>query len=228
VTRTTHRIMACLIPLIALGLAGCDGQGTDQNAPEGDQAATTSEAAGDLAANGTVVPQIASGTVQVQPTTTGQAAESMATPEGRRRTVPLAEAEGKVPFKLLEPTDLPQGANRGSVVHLMEPFEGQEADYLPAVRMIYDVESGGSIILLQSPARDAVIDGVEKQDMDGRVVYLQRNGEQTIAIWEQDGVNLELRVKGLSDEQMKAIILSMAPLGSAPAEPAATSGTPGS
>lgn len=220
-TRSTHRTLTCLLPLIALGLAACNGSGTAPGGSEGDPAATTSEAAG-----GTLVPQILSGTVQVQPVATG-APESKATPEGRRRTVLLAEAEGKVPFKLLEPTDLPKGANRGSNVHLIEPFEGQEADYLPAVRMIYDLESGGSIILLQSPARDGVIDGAEKQDVDGRTVYFQRNDGQTIATWEQDGVHIELRAQGLSDEPLEAIISSMAPLGSTPAEPAATSGTPG-
>ncbi len=230
--RSTRWPLACLIPLVAFGLAGCGSQGTAPGATEGAEATgPTQDAAAPAESSdaATLVPMIASGTVQVPPTGGPGASpatpEAQATSEGRRRVVPLDEAVAAVPFTLLEPTFLPKGTARGAVVHLMEPFEGQTADYLPAVRFIYDTEGGGSIILLQSPARGEVIEGARTVELDGRTLYITPNDQQTILTWEQGDLNVELRAQYLPMQTMLEIAHSLAPLGSPTATSA--SGTTG-
>jgi len=212
---TTRWWRVLMIPALTAALAACGNQG----GPAADSGGTP--AAGDPGqppADSSLVPMIASGTVRAPATTAASAATPAAktTPEGRRRTVLLAEAVKAVPFTLLEPTDLPKGADRGSAVHLIEPYEGQAADHLPAVRMIYDLEGGGSLILLQSPARGLTSDTREITEINGHRVYIHRKPGQFIINWEQDGVQLELRATGIRREALDRIIESMAPLGSKP------------
>ncbi|MCE7938556.1 MAG: hypothetical protein DYG90_08250 [Chloroflexi bacterium CFX6] len=181
----------------------------DGTAPEGVATAAAPSSADD------VIPA-------VPPTVDAPAAQP--TVQGKRRTVTLDEALAAIPFQLLEPATLPEGAYPPSSVHLVEANEGQATDALPAVRIIYDIEGGGTLVLLQSPARGIAIEGAEEREVGGHTVYKTEANDQIILTWEQDGVNLELRGKDVALPDLDAVIATMGPLGEGPTSKAMRGG----
>jgi len=202
-----------LLAATALSAVSCGDQGG------GDQVPAESN---DAPPDSTPVAMIASGTVE-RPVVPTPAAESTAaarpTSEGRRRTVPVATAMAAVPFPLFEPSDLPETTYRPGTVHLIEPHEGQQSDSLPAVRIIYDFERSGSLIVLQSPARGVPSDGEQVGEINGNPVFQKKIGEQTIVVWEQDGVNIEMRGQRLEPDQLLAYARRMVPMAQGASSP---------
>lgn len=243
---TTRPTWAALrAPALALGLilatslAACGGGAAPADEPAGDatapEAAGTPADAGAAGESGTpaaaapegaataAVPSSADNVIPAVPPT-ADAPVAQPTVQGKRRTVTLDEAVAAIPFQLLEPATLPKGTYPPSSVHLVEANEGQATDALPAVRMIYDIEGGGTVVLLQSPARGITIEGAEEREVGGHTVYKTEANDQIILTWEQDGVNLELRGKDVELPDLDAIIATMGPLGDGPTSKAMRGG----
>lgn len=228
--------------ILATSLAACGG-GAPADAPAGN--ATAPEAAGTPAAEGAdagaagesgapdaaapegvataAAPSSADEIIPAVPPT-ADAPAAQPTVQGKRRTVTLDEAVAAIPFQLLEPGTLPEGTYPPSSVHLVEANEGQDTNALPAVRIIYDIEGGGTLVLLQSPARGIEIEGAEVREVGGHSVYKTEANDQIILTWEQDGVNLELRGKDVLLPDLDAIIATMGPLGDGPTSKAMRGG----
>lgn len=185
-----------LVVLAGLTLSGCKTDLTP--APAGDVPASGSPeapAAAPVADGSDAVPTVAP-------------REMNLLEKGRRRTVALKEAAAGVPFALLEPKMLPKDSAR-SVVHLIEKIEGIENEALPAVRQIFDLSGGGSLILVQSMARDDL--GGEANTKVGDVAARAETvGEQRLLVFERDGVQFELRSNQLTAAQLQEIAGSLA------------------
>jgi hypothetical protein len=126
-------------------------------------------------------------------------------PEGaaQNRGSSLSQAMEGVPFTVLEPKDLPADAHR-DLIHRIE------SDTAPGVRFIYSMESGGSIVVLQTAATGAAAEGDEVA-VGAHTGWRSTNDSTTLLVWEQDGVRLELRGLGVADEILLAAAASMAP-----------------
>lgn len=130
--------------------------------------------------------------------------------KGRRRTVTLKEAAAGVPFPLQEPKLLPKDSVR-SVVHLIEKIDGIENPALPAVRQIFDLAGGGSLILVMSMARDD-LGGEANAKVGDAAARLEVTGGQKVLVFERDGVQFELRSNQVSEDQLQEIAGSLAPV----------------
>jgi hypothetical protein len=149
---------------------------------------------------------IASGTAAVGPTV---AEPQRPTQEGQQSATTADAAAAKVPFGLLEPTDLPMGTYR-DLVYLIEPMpDAPPSPNLPAVRFLYTLDTG-SLSLTMTPATGETAEG--EAISIGAHPGWQVSADPPHLIWEQDGVRLELRGTVPSDIALAAAA-SMAPLG---------------
>lgn len=190
--------LPALFALTGLFLAACS---TD----------TAPAPAGETPAAGTT------GTQATEPVAAGTASAPAAAPremglleKGRRRTVTLKEAAAGVPFALLEPKLLPKDSVR-SVVHLIEKIDGIENPALPAVRQIFDLAGGGSLILVMSVARDD-LGGEANSKVGDAAARMAVTGGQKVLTFERDGVQYELRSNQLSEDQLLEIAGTFAPI----------------
>lgn len=202
-----------MVLLSGLALAGCKpGAGGTTVAP----GAGTPDAAAQASA------PAAEGTAAAPGAGSPAAPHEMSLLEkGRRRTVGIKEAAAGVTFALQEPKKLPKDSVR-SVVHLIEKIQGIDNPALPAVRQIYDLAGGGTLIVVQSMARG---------DLGGEVnlrvgesdAHLGAFGEQRVLIYEKDGVQVELRSNLLTAQQLQDVALSLGPVDLAAADKAPSS-----
>lgn len=199
---------------LAAALAACGGRDAQPEGEAAESPALGSPAAGD-AASGTPAAVSAATAVDGDAAPTHPAMAPRDT-GGRRRTVLTADAAANLPFSVYEPGTMPAGTYRPNTAHLIEANEGELSDALPAIRLIYDIDGGGALILLESPARGATLEGAENHDINGATGYLVRANEQILLVWEQDGVSFELRAHGVRLEEVLAAARSMVPLGTAP------------
>lgn len=190
--------LPALVALTGLFLAACS---TD----------TAPAPAGETPASGTTEAQA------TEPVAAGTASAPAAAPremglleKGRRRTVTLKEAAAGVPFALLEPKLLPKDSVR-SVVHLIEKIDGIENPALPAVRQIFDLAGGGSLILVMSVARDD-LGGEANSKVGDAAARMAVTGGQKVLTFERDGVQYELRSNQLSEDQLLEIAGTFAPI----------------
>lgn len=222
VTRWTQ-ILA--IGVLALGLVGCKG-----TSPAGDETPGDGVVEQDDAAAGGTTDAAAGDPIAAAPTSEGASSAQQApakrslVEQGQRRTVRFQEAVDGLPFTPLEPSALPKGASR-SVVHLIQPIEGIENPALPAVRFIYDFQAGGTLILVQSIARGDLGEG-DDVEVAGTPAKQSRDGDSEVLIFERDGINIELRGKGLPRAQVLALAESLLPYSEIGADDAAGSDAP--
>lgn len=198
--------------LIGLALAGCKtGAGSTAVAPE---AGGSPEAGGPAPAadGGTAAPDAGSPAAPHQ---------MSLLEKGRRRTVSIKEAAAGVTFVLQEPKKLPKDSVR-SVVHLIEKIQGIDNPALPAVRQIYDLAGGGTLIVVQSMARGDLGGEVNLRVGDADA-HLDASGEQRVLVYEKDGVQVELRSNLLTAQQLQDIGSSMGPVDLDAAEKAPSS-----
>ncbi len=190
--------LPALVALTGLILAACS---TD----------TAPAPAGESPASGTTEAQATEPAVAGTASAPAAASREMGLLEkGRRRTVTLKEAAAGVPFALLEPKLLPKDSVR-SVVHLIEKIDGIENPALPAVRQIFDLAGGGSLILVMSVARDD-LGGEANTKVGDAAARMAVTGGQKVLTFERDGVQYELRSNQLSEDQLLEIAGTFAPV----------------
>ena len=201
-------VLAILV--LAAATAACTTPqpgGTVPTAPPG-----ATGQAGESAA-GAPVAMVASGTATLaaQPEVTERARPTAAL--GIERVTSLEDARAKLTFALLEPQQLPENTNL-TIVRLVEPREGETDPRLPGVRLIYDVDQVGVLILFQSPATGETAEG-EAVSVGSAAGWLadMPDGKGQILTWEQDGVRLEMRSTGLDRDTLLAAAASVAPGG---------------
>jgi hypothetical protein len=130
--------------------------------------------------------------------------------EGVQRVVTLDEARKAVPFTLMEPATLPENTYL-TIAQLIQDVEGGTSPRLPAVRLIYDVEGVGVIVLMQSPATGEPGEGedVPIGNVTGNIL---ENPDATVLTWEDNGVRYEMRGgQGVPREALLAAAASLAP-----------------
>lgn len=130
--------------------------------------------------------------------------------DGQRRTVSFDEAAGALQFTAFEPAALPDGAQR-TVVHALEPIEGIDNPLLPGMRMIYDLDGNGSVIVTQGNAIGDIGEAGEEVEVSGTPARLVEDGESRVLVLERDGVHLEIRTNTLSREALLALAASLTP-----------------
>jgi hypothetical protein len=197
------------VALLLFGASACTKQpGPASNAPAGTESAPGAAETG-TPVNDQPVAMIASGSATMPPEASTPSGERPAPAEGVQRAVSLDEARQKVPFTLMEPTDLPTDTYM-TMVQLIEPEAGQTSPDLPAVRVIYDVEETGVIVLYQSPATGETAAGepITIGSVSGTV---STTDSTDIITWEKDGVRYEMRATGVSRDVMVAAAASLAP-----------------
>lgn len=160
---------------------------------------------------GEAVGMVGSGqaTLPPQPEFTEPARPTAA--DGIQRVVSLDEAREAVPFALAEPQVLPENTTL-QIIQLIEPTEGATQPNLPAVRLIYDVDGLGVLVLHQSPATGAPFEG-EETTVAGQPGAIGEIPNGFVIVWEADGVRYELRGSGLDQAAVMASAESMAPGG---------------
>jgi hypothetical protein len=165
--------------------------------------AGTEASGGAPAPNNTPVGLISSGTVTSSPI------EAPVNPTSSTRSRPssLNAAAEKVGFTVLEPADLPDTAHR-DMIQLVEAEEGMTAPNTPAIRFIYTLEEGGTIVVLQSAATGEPGPG-DPATIGGHDGWKQEEGTAVIYTWEQDGVRVELRGIRVSADVLEAAAASM-------------------
>lgn len=196
---------------LSFGLMGCD-RGGDETAPDGESAAeATAPVEGDASGvtddpDAPPIGQISSGTAEVP-----EPVEEPARPDtgARNRPATLAEAMEAVDFTVLEPKQWPVDVHR-DMIHVVEPDAGGSEAGLPAVRFIYTVDEGGTVVLLQSPATGEAAEGTEVA-ISGHTAWMRKADEYSILTWEQDNVRLELRGSTVDEPTLIAIAESVGP-----------------
>ncbi len=209
-----------LVALGALGLGACTSA---PDAP-GDAASAT-----DAPVQGTGAAPADAGNAAAGAATAGSGtsaapaakAELSLLEKGRRRTVGLKEAIDGLGGPLFEPKRLPKDSVR-SVVHLIELIEGIENPALPAVRQIWDLAGGGSLILVQSQARGD-LGGEANLKVGDADAYLS-GSDQKVLVFERDGAQFELRSAALTAEQLQEIAASLEAVDPAQAEDGSSGG----
>jgi hypothetical protein len=204
---TPNRFRLVLLASVAgLTLAACGNRGPAQPAPETD---ADSPATAEPAVDSTPVGQISSGTSAPVPTV---AEPVRPTQEGATRPVTLSEAIDAMPFAILAAKSFPSNAHL-DLVHIIEPLEGAEAPGLPAVRLIYTLEAGGSVVVYQSAATGVAPEG-EPITIAGQT-GAKTGTDPLVLTWEADGVRVELRGSGVDEATLMAVAEALGP-----AEPA--------
>ena len=196
---------------VALLSAGVVMSACDSGSDVGEPGAVVEEATGasgaEAPSDSTPMGMISSGTAAAVPTV---AEPQRPTQEGQQSATTAEAAAEKVPFGLLEPTDLPMGTYR-DLVYLIEPMaDAPPSPNLPAVRFLYTLDTG-SISLTMTPATGEPAEG--EAVTIGAHQGWQVSADPPHYIWEQDGVRLELRGT-VPSEVALAAAASMAPLGS--------------
>lgn len=217
----TRILCLSLLALGGLGLGAC--KPAPDTAP-GDAAADTT-----APVQGTGAAAVDAGTPPAGATAagggTGAAAPAKAElsllEKGRRRTVGLKEAIDGLGGPLMEPKRLPKDSVR-SVVHLIELIDGIENPALPAVRQIWDLAGGGSLILVQSQARGD-LGGEANLKVGDADAYLS-GSDQKVLVFERDGAQFELRSAALTAEQLQEVAASLEAVDPAQAEDASAGG----
>jgi hypothetical protein len=198
------------VVLLAVGAVACSSQPQDvAQAPVLD-AATPVLLQGDEPIGDGLVPMFHSGSATPAPEEpVVVVAERPAPPEGVQRAVSIDAAREGVPFALLEPRVLPEETYL-TIVQLIEVPEGQTSPTLPAVRLVYDVDGRGVIVLHQSPARAEAAEG-EPVDIGGVSGTMSSIPNAVVLTWERDGVRLEMRGSGMDLDDLLEIAAGMAP-----------------
>lgn len=229
-------IVVALVCVFSITLMGCqttespDGStesAADQAAVEspgdaasetgGEAAETGADASSDRAGEGEATEEsqsplmVKSGTAQLPEQKPIVEKERPQPAQGIQRVVTLANAIDAVDFEVLQPNDLPETAEL-QIVQLVEAAEGQESATLPAVRLIYDIDGQGVIVLLQSPATGEPADG-EAADIGGTSGWAQETDQLIILTWEDGPVRYELRGSGIDMETLQRAAGSLGPAG---------------
>lgn len=137
------------------------------------------------------------------------------TPEtGVRSAIHINEALRVLPFTPLEPVALREGFHLDAS-QLLENPEGQSLPGLPRLRMIYQGDPVGVIIVLQGPATGEQAEG-EAVQIGAHQAWLTQS-RTTMLTWEQDGLRIEMRGNDISREKLLEVAASMAPF-EAPAQ----------
>lgn len=208
-------LLVALLALALAGVAACNstesGSSTGGGAiTEGQPEAGAVQPGGEAAEPDQPVAMIASGSATVPPRPEATEQVRPQPVEGVQRVSTIEEARAKVPFTLLEPQVLPENTSL-TIVQLIEAVEGETAPDLPAVRLIYDVDTEGVLVLKESPATGEPFEG-EAVTIGSASGGIQEMEAATILTWESDGVRFEMRgANGVGRDTLMAAAESLAP-----------------
>ncbi len=206
-----HLIKLATLAALGLTVAACGSQAEPASQPGAPTtAAEASVAIADLptieAGVQPTAGMISSGTAE-RPT--DLPAPERPTPEaGVRRAIHINEAVRVLPYTVLEPKALAEGFFLDAT-QLTENPEGQSLPGLPKVRMIYQGDPQGVIILVEGPATGATAEGEAVQI--GAYPGWYTDSPAPILVWEQDGLRIEMRGKDVTRDLLLAAAASMAP-----------------
>lgn len=184
-----------------------DGGEADENTEGG------SDSNGDDAnADEAPVGMISSGTQAAPPTLVPPAPVEQSSDV---RRVTLDDARASVPFTILEPTALPDESYLDGV-RLLEPSGDETVPGLPAVVLIYTIDSADSFVLRQSAAGVEPADEPDASAGEDIAVGSYTAKAVDVAgidylIWEQDGVRLRLNSGSLGPDFLAGIGAGLSP-----------------